>query len=104
MLDAGVVNTEQELTETGRSLLPSAKARAAEQDVATGTYICTGEMLGDVKHTPRKEDVSLVALGQPAGEESVWTGPTWRPSLMRSRTKWVSKLVPSDPADWCRRQ
>lgn len=98
------LNTEQELTETGRSLLLSAKERAAKQDVATGTIIRTGEMHWDAKNTPRKEDVALVVLGQPAGEESVWTGPTWRPSLMRSKTKWGSKLVSSDPADWCRRQ
>lgn len=68
---ADVVNTEQKLTEIGRPQLLSAKERAAEHGVATEAIIRTGEMRKEVKNTPRKEGISLVVQGQPAGEESV---------------------------------
>jgi nucleotide-binding universal stress UspA family protein len=49
MAEAGVSNTEQELTARGRSLLLSARELAAERGVAAEMIIHTEEMRDEVK-------------------------------------------------------
>jgi nucleotide-binding universal stress UspA family protein len=72
MAEAGVSNTEQELTARGRSLLLSARELAAERGVAAEMIIHTEEMRDEVKDVVHKEEVSLVVMGQPAGPKSVF--------------------------------
>jgi nucleotide-binding universal stress UspA family protein len=67
-----VVDVEQEVTKMGEFLLLMAQERAAEQGVTATTTCRRGEVRAELKRAARQEDVSLVVLGRPAGEESVF--------------------------------
>lgn len=67
-----VVDVENEVTKMGEFLLLMAQERAAEQGVTATTMCRTGNVREELKNTARQEDVSLVVLGRPAGDESVF--------------------------------
>ena len=67
-----VVDVENEVAKMGRFLLLMAKERAAEQGVAADAICHKGEVREELKNAARQEGVSLVVLGRPAGEESVF--------------------------------
>ncbi len=67
-----VVDVENEVAKMGRFLLLMAKERATEQGVAADTICRKGEVRQELTNAAREEDVSLVVLGRPAGEESVF--------------------------------
>lgn len=67
-----VVDVENEVTKMGQFLLLMAKERAAEQSVAADTICRKGKFREELKKAAREEGVSLVVLGRPAGEESVF--------------------------------
>jgi nucleotide-binding universal stress UspA family protein len=69
---SGVVDVEREMMKMGRFLLLMAQERAAAQDVESETLCIKGRLREVLKETARKRDVSLVVLGQPADEESVF--------------------------------
>lgn len=67
-----VVDVENELTKMGEFLLLLAKERAARQGV-TATGMCrTGGVRDELMEAARQEGVSIVVLGRPAGDESVF--------------------------------
>lgn len=67
-----VVDVEQEMVKMGEFLLLIAQERAAEQDVkAIGIYR-TGKVREELKRAAFQEDVTLVILGRPAGDDSVF--------------------------------
>lgn len=67
-----VVDVEQEMVKMGEFLLLMAQERAAEQGVPASTLCLKGEMREELKKVARQEAVSLVVLGRPAGDESVF--------------------------------
>ena len=67
-----VVDVGDEVQEMGEFMLLMAKERAEEQGVATNTISRKGEVRKEIKKTAQEEDVSLVVLGRPAGEESAF--------------------------------
>jgi len=67
-----VVDVENEVTKMGEFLLLMAKERAAEQSVAADTICCKGKFREELKKAACEEGVSLVVLGRPVGEESVF--------------------------------
>jgi nucleotide-binding universal stress UspA family protein len=67
-----VVDVEQEMVKMGEFLLLMAQERAAEQDVPATTLCLKGEMREELSKVARQQAVSLVVLGRPAGEESVF--------------------------------
>ena len=67
-----VVDVENEVTKMGEFLLLMAKERAGEQGVAADTVCYKGEVREELKNAACEEGVSLVVLGRPAGEESVF--------------------------------
>jgi nucleotide-binding universal stress UspA family protein len=67
-----VVDVEQEMTKMGEFLLLMAQERSAAQGVTATTICRKGEMREELKKVARQEDVSLIVLGRPAGEESVF--------------------------------
>jgi nucleotide-binding universal stress UspA family protein len=69
---AGVVDTRQEMIQMGKFLVLMAKERAAEQGVAAETMVREGILEEELKNVACEEDVSLVVMGEPADEESVF--------------------------------
>lgn len=67
-----VVDVGNEVTKMGEFLLLMAKERAAEQDVLAETISREGEVREELKKATHNEGVSLVVLGRPAGEGSVF--------------------------------
>lgn len=67
-----VVDVGDEVHQMGEFLLLMAKERAEEQGVVTNTISRKGEVRKEIKKTAQEEDVSLVVLGRPAGEESAF--------------------------------
>jgi nucleotide-binding universal stress UspA family protein len=67
-----VVDVEQEMVKMGEFLLLMAQERAAEQGVPASTLCLKGEMREELSKVARQEAVSLVVLGRPAGDESVF--------------------------------
>jgi nucleotide-binding universal stress UspA family protein len=67
-----VVDVENEVAKMGQFLLLMAKERAAKQGVAADAIYRKGEVREELKSAARQEGVSLVVLGRPAGEESVF--------------------------------
>lgn len=67
-----VVDVGNEVAKMGRFLLLMAKERATEQGVAADTICRQGAVPEELKNAAREEGVSLVVLGRPAGEESVF--------------------------------
>ena len=67
-----VVDVGNEVAKMGRFLLWMAKERATEQGVAADPTCRQGAVPEELKNAAREEGVSLVVLGRPAGEESVF--------------------------------
>lgn len=67
-----VVDVGDEVSQMGEFMLLMAKERAAEQGVQTKTISRKGEIREEIKKVALEEGVSLVLLGQPAGEESAF--------------------------------
>lgn len=67
-----VVDVENEVAKMGRFLLLMAKERTAEQGVEAETICREGEFREELKNAAREEEASLVVLGRPADEESVF--------------------------------
>ena len=67
-----VIDVESRLEKLGRFQLVMAQERAAEQGVAASTICHKGKVQEELKNAARQEDVSLVVLGQPVGEESIF--------------------------------
>ena len=67
-----VVDVGNEVTKMGEFLLLMAQERAAEQGVTATTICRRGEFREELKNAALEEDVSLVVLGRPAGDESIF--------------------------------
>jgi nucleotide-binding universal stress UspA family protein len=67
-----VVDVENEITKMGEFLLLMAKERAAEQGVVAETISRSGNLRAELKDAAREEGISLVLLGRPSGEQSVF--------------------------------
>ena len=67
-----VVDVGNEVAKMGRFLLLMAKERATEQGVAADTICRQGTVPEELKNAAREEGVSLVVLGRPADEDSVF--------------------------------
>jgi nucleotide-binding universal stress UspA family protein len=67
-----VIDVENEITKMGEFLLLMAKERAAEQGVVAETMSRRGNLREELKNAAREESVSLVVLGRPTGEQSVF--------------------------------
>ena len=67
-----VVDVGNEVAKMGRFLLLMAKERAAEQGVEAETTSRKGVFREELKDAACEEGVSLVVLGRPVGEESVF--------------------------------
>jgi len=67
-----VVDVGNEVAKMGRFLLLMAKERATEQGVEADTICRQGTVPEELKNAAREEGVSLVVLGRPVGEESVF--------------------------------
>jgi len=70
-----VVDVENELTKMGEFLLLMAKERAAERGVEAETMSRKGDLRKELKDTAIEEGVSLVVLGRPVGDHSVFQLP-----------------------------
>lgn len=69
---AGVVDVEQEMTKMGQFLLTMAKERAAAQGVEAETTIHEGAFREELKKAAGEKEASLVVLGRPADETSIF--------------------------------
>lgn len=67
-----VVDVGNEVAKMGRFLLLMAKERAAEQGVEADTICRKGNVPEELKNAAREEGASLIVLGRPADEESVF--------------------------------
>jgi nucleotide-binding universal stress UspA family protein len=65
-----VVDVVDELQQMGEFMLLMAKERAENQGVSTRILSRKGEVREEIKKVAQEEDVSLVLLGRPAGEQS----------------------------------
>lgn len=69
---AVLVDVESEMRKMGEFLLVMAKERAAEQGVVVETICRRGELRPIFKETAQSAGVSLIVLGRPVGEQSVF--------------------------------
>jgi nucleotide-binding universal stress UspA family protein len=67
-----VVDVEDEVHQMGEFLLLIAKERAEEQGVKTRTLSRKGKVREEIKKVAQEENVSLILLGRPAGEQSAF--------------------------------
>lgn len=67
-----LVEPEDEISKMGEFLLLMAQGRAAEQGVDAETISRRGHVREALKDAARSEEVSLILLGHPSGEESVF--------------------------------
>jgi nucleotide-binding universal stress UspA family protein len=67
-----VVDVENEVTKMGEFLLLMAQERAAAQGVTAGAISRSGKVREELKQAALEEGASLVLLGRPAGDESVF--------------------------------
>lgn len=67
-----VVDVEGEVAKMGEFLLLMAKERAAKEGVTAETLIREGEVREELKKAAHEAGVSLVVLGKPSGNESVF--------------------------------
>jgi len=67
-----VVDVGNDIAGMGEFLLLMAKERAAMENVEAATTIREGEVLEELQKAALEEEVSLVVLGRPMGEESVF--------------------------------
>lgn len=67
-----VVDVENEVAKMGEFLLLMAQERAAQQGVTATAIVRKGEVRDELKKAALEENVSLVVLGRPAGDDSVF--------------------------------
>ena len=67
-----VVDVENNIADMGEFLLLMAKERAAQQGVEARTLCREGELIEELQKAAQEEDVSLIVLGKPVGEESLF--------------------------------
>ena len=67
-----VVDVKNNITDMGEFLLLMAKERAAKQGVEARTLCREGEVIEELEKAALEEAVSLIALGSPVGEESIF--------------------------------
>jgi hypothetical protein len=67
-----VVDAENEVTKMGEFLLLMAKERAKGSGVEAGTILASGEFREELVSLLKQEEFSLVMLGQPVDEGSVF--------------------------------
>jgi nucleotide-binding universal stress UspA family protein len=67
-----VVDVENEVTKMGEFLLLMAQERAAAQGVTATAILRSGKVREELKHAALDEGASLVLLGRPAGDESMF--------------------------------
>lgn len=67
-----VVDVENEITKMGEFLLLMAKERAEEHGVVAETISRRGNLREELKAAAREEGISLVLLGRPSGDQSVF--------------------------------
>jgi nucleotide-binding universal stress UspA family protein len=67
-----VVDVENDIAEMGDFLLLMAKERAAKESVEAETLIREGEVFEELEKAAVEEGVSLIVLGEPTGEGSVF--------------------------------
>ena len=67
-----VVDVGDEVQEMGEFMLLMAKERAEEQGVKTRTLSRKGKVLEEIKKVAQEEDVSLILLGRPVGDQSAF--------------------------------
>lgn len=67
-----VVDVEDEVSDMGDFLLLVAKERASEQGVNAEVISRKGKVREEIKKIATEEDVSLVILGRPCGDESAF--------------------------------
>lgn len=67
-----VVDVENEVTKMGEFLLLMAQERAAAQGVTATTISRSGKVREELKQAALDEGATLVLLGRPAGDESVF--------------------------------
>lgn len=67
-----VVDVEGEISKLGEFLLVMAQERAAEQGVEAETILREGHIRDQLKEVVKEYDISLVVIGKPAGEKSVF--------------------------------
>ncbi len=69
---AVLVDVESEMRKMGEFLLVMAKERAAEQDIAVETICHRGDLSAALKESAQSAGASLIVLGRPVGEQSVF--------------------------------
>jgi nucleotide-binding universal stress UspA family protein len=67
-----VVDVTNNIADMGEFLLLMAKERAANQGVEARTLIREGEVIEELEKAAQEEAVSLIVLGSPVGEESMF--------------------------------
>ncbi|MFO8037024.1 MAG: hypothetical protein R6U57_10400 [Anaerolineales bacterium] len=67
-----VVDVEGEISKLGEFLLVMAQERAAKQGVEAETILREGHFREQLKEAVKEYDISLVIIGKPAGEKSVF--------------------------------
>lgn len=67
-----VIDVEGEISKMGEFLLVMAQERAAEQGIEADTLLREGHVRDQLKEVIQERDISLVILGKPAGESSVF--------------------------------
>lgn len=67
-----VVDVGNDIAGMGEFLLLMAKERAAKENVEATTTIREGEVFEELQKAALEEEVSMVVLGRPMGEESVF--------------------------------
>jgi nucleotide-binding universal stress UspA family protein len=67
-----VVDVTNNIADMGEFLLLVAKERAANQGVEARTLIREGEVIEELEKAAQEEAVSLIVLGSPVGEESLF--------------------------------
>lgn len=68
----GVVDMNHEMVQMGEFLVLMAKERATQQGVETETMVREGKVEEELINVACEQDVSLVVLGKPGDEESVF--------------------------------
>jgi nucleotide-binding universal stress UspA family protein len=67
-----VVDVENDIAEMGDFLLLMAKERAAKENVEAATLVREGEVFEELEKTAVEEEVTMIVLGKPTGEGSVF--------------------------------
>jgi nucleotide-binding universal stress UspA family protein len=67
-----VIDVVNELHQMGEFMLLMAKERAEQQDVNAKTLFRKGIVREEIKKAAKEEEVSLILLGLPAGEQSAF--------------------------------